>query len=233
MPTMHFNCQKGPATDINLRNAIISCLNMDDLMMLAQGAKSLYYLNPSLMQKSSRWHTDESLGKYNNVDLDKAREYLAASSYNGEPLVFITTKDNNYFYKTAMLVADMVKPIGINMDVQVYDNATLKQFRTNPDKFDIFSGGLTGKLDPTLIAPLQDGWAGFYVSKRKDALCEILASEMDFNKRRAAWVDLTKVLYEDLPVITFGERSNAVVYRSSVHDLFDTMQQYYWNTWVD
>ena len=44
---------------------------------------------------------------------------------------------------------------------------------------------------------------------------------------------MTKVLYEELPIITFGERSVAVVTRNYVHNLFDTTQKYYWNTWVD
>jgi peptide/nickel transport system substrate-binding protein len=201
-------------------------------MLAAQGDKSLYYLNPSVMSKSSRWWTDESLGKYNKPDIEKAKEYLKASSYDGKPLVFITSKANDYFYKTALVVQQMVKPIGITIDVQVFDNATLQQFRNQPDKFDIFSGGLGAKDDPTLIAFLEDGWAGFYTSPKQTEYYDKLASETDFGVRYQTWVELTKVLYEELPVITFGERLNPVVSRARVHNLFDTTQKYYWNTWV-
>jgi peptide/nickel transport system substrate-binding protein len=229
-----FNFQQGPCSDVNLRNAIMSCLDMNELMMAAQGDESLYYLNPSVMSKSSRWWTDESLGKYNNVDIEKAREYLKASSYDGKkPLVFITTKANDYFYKTAMVVQQMVKPIGIEIDVQVYDNPTLQQYRMQPDKFDIFSAGLGSKVDPILIAFMEDGWAGFYKSEKKDKYYDLLSNETDFDKRYKTWVEMTKVLYEELPVITFGERTNAVVSRTTVHDLFETTQKYYWNTWID
>ena len=34
---MVFNNQSGPCADVNLRNAILACLNMDDLMMARPG----------------------------------------------------------------------------------------------------------------------------------------------------------------------------------------------------
>jgi peptide/nickel transport system substrate-binding protein len=233
MPVMIFNSKQGPCTDVNLRNAILACLDMDELMMAAQGDKSLYYLNPSVMPKSSRWWLDESLGKYNKVDLGRAKKYLEASSYDGRPLVFITTKANDYFYKTALVVQQMAKQIGITIDLRVYDNPTLQQFRNQPDKFDIFSAGLTAKVDPTLVSFMDDGWSGFYSSDRKSKYLGIMNGESDFETRRKAWIELTKVLYDELPVITFGERTVAVVARSEVRNIFETTQKYYWNTWVD
>lgn len=233
MPCAVFNFAQGPCSDVNLRNAILACLDMDELMMAAQGDESLYYLNPSVMPKSSRWWTEESLGKYNKVDLEKAKKYLTASSYKkGTPLVFITTKANDYFYKTALVIQQMVKPIGIEIDLQVYDNATLQQYRNQPDKFDIFSGGLTAKVDPTLVAFMEDGWAGFYKSDKKAQYYGIMTSESDFDTRYKAWVDMSKVLYDELPVIIFGERAVAVVARVQVQNLFDTTEKYYWNTWI-
>lgn len=229
---MIFNNAQGPCADKNLRNAILSCLNMDDLMLAAQGSADLYRLNPSYMMTSSRWYVEESLGKYNNPDLDKAKEYLSASSYNGEVLRFITTKDNDYFYKTAMVVAEAVKDVGINMDVQVYDNSTLKEYRDDPTKYDIFSGGLSDKDDPTQVVFLNSSWAGFWENDERDRLVEQLSQETDFDTRYAIWTDICKLIYEEVPNITFGERINPIVYRSNVHNIFDTKQKYYWNTWV-
>lgn len=224
--------KQGRCADVNLRNAILACLDMDELMMAAQGDKSLYFLNPSIMPKSSVWWTDESLGKYNKVNLDKAREYLKKSSYDGKPLVFITTKEFDYFYKTALVVQQMVKRAGIEIDLRVHDGPTLQQYRTQPDKFDIFSAGLTAKLDPTLVAFMEEGWAGFYSSERKTKYNKIMSEESDFNTRKKAWQEMTKAIYDELPVITFGERAVAVVCRANIRDIFETTTKYYWNTWI-
>ncbi|MCR4805291.1 MAG: hypothetical protein K5981_06505 [Clostridia bacterium] len=228
-----FNNEKGPCTDKNLRNAILACLDMDEMMLAAQGDASLYRLNPSYMMTSSAWFTDESLGKYNNRNLDKAKEYLAASSYKGETLRFVTTNAYDYFYNTALRVAQFAGEIGITIDVQSYDNATLKEYRSNPDMFDIFSGGLTAKADPTQIAFMDDSWAGFWKNEKKTELLDTMSSTTDFDTRYAAWVDLQKLIYEEVPNITFGERINPIVCRANVHDIFETTNKYYWNTWKD
>lgn len=77
---MIFNNQSGPCTDKNLRNAILACLDMNELMLAAQGSADLYRLNPCYMMTSSQWYVEESLGKYNNVDLEAAKAYLEQSS---------------------------------------------------------------------------------------------------------------------------------------------------------
>ena len=51
-------------------------------------------------------------------------------------------------------------------------------------------------------------------------------------ERLALWEELSQLLYEEVPVITFGERRNAVVTRSNVHGLFEGTKKYYWNTWL-
>ena len=233
MACMIFNNEKGLCTDKNLRNAILACLDMDELMLAAQGDASLYRLNPSYMMTSSAWFTDESAGKYNARDLDKAKEYLDASSYAGETLTFVTTNAYDYFYNTAIMVAQMAGEIGINIDVQSYDNATLKEYRSDPDKFDMFSGGLTAKMDPTQIAFMDDSWAGFWANEEKTRLLSAMSSSTDFDTRYAAWVDLQKLIYEEVPNITFGERINPIVCGADVHDIFKTTYKYYWNTWKD
>ena len=145
---------------------------------------------------------------------------------------FITTKEYDYFYKTAMLVAESVKPIGITIDVQMYDNSTLKEYRDDPTKYDIFSGGLGDKADPTQVVFLNPDWAGFWDNAEKDRLVEELSQETDFDARYAIWTDICKLIYEEVPNITFGERINPIVYRGNIHNIFDTKEKYYWNTWV-
>jgi len=233
MACLIFNNQKGPCSDVNLRRAILSCLDMDELMLAAQGDPNLYRLNPCYMMASSRWNVEDSLGKYNHPDLDAAKAYLAQSSYNGETLVYITTTAYDYYYNTAILVAQMAEQIGIKMDVQVYDNATMQEYRANPDKFDIFSGGLTAKTDPSQIAFMDETWPGFWANPEKDALLSEMSSTDDFNSRYSSWEALQRLIYTEVPNINFGERINPIVCRKNVHNLFETPQKYYWNTWKE
>ena len=79
---------------------------------------------------------------------------------------------------------------------------------------------------------MDETWAGFWSNETKNELAEQLANETDFDKRYAIWTEICKLVYEEVPNITFGERINPVVYRNYVHNIFDTKQKYYWNTWI-
>jgi peptide/nickel transport system substrate-binding protein len=232
-PGLVFNYLEGPTTDVKLRQAVLACLDMESLMMAAEGDPNFYYLSPCFMPKSSVFYNEAGLEKYQQYDVEAAKALLAESSYAGETLIYVTTKDYDYFYKTALLAADMMRQIGINVELTVVDNPTLEQMRSDPTQYSMFSCGLTAKTDPTLIAFLaSDNWAGGYASPGKTELVNKLMSTPGQAERLALWEELSELLYEEVPVITFGERRNAVVTQSNVHGLFEGTKKYYWNTWL-
>ena len=80
---------------------------------------------------------------------------------------------------------------------------------------------------------MDESWAGFWSNSDKDTLLATMSETDDYDTRYAAWVEMSKLIYEEVPNITFGERISPIVSRSNVHDLFTTTQKYYWNTWKD
>lgn len=230
--SMVFNYTQGPTADVNFRKAVVKTLNMDDLMLAAQGSKDFYYLHPCWMAKSSAFWNDIGSDIYNKPDLEEAKELLALTDYAGETITFITTKDNDYFYKTALLVSDSMRKIGINVDLQVYDNATLQQLRNDPTKYNIFSSGIGTKDDPSLIAFMGEGWAGGYSSERKSEIMSKMLSEPDQEKRMELWKEACNIIYDELPAVTFGERRIGTVTSKKVENLFEGTRKYFWNMWV-
>lgn len=231
-PSMILNYIEGPTKDIKLRQAIAACLDTEELMIAAEGDPDFFYLHPNFMAKSSVFWNNAGNDIYSKADLEKAKKLVEESSYNGETLVYLTTKDFDYFYKTALLSADMMRKAGIEIDLQVVDNATLGQLRNDPSKYSMFSAGLTSKPDPSLIAFMGEGWAGFYNSEKKAHYYDILTTELNQEKRIEAWKEMSEVLYEEVPAITFGERRVATVTNKKVNNLFEGTKKYYWNTWV-
>ena len=53
-----------------------------------------------------------------------------------------------------------MRQIGINVVLQVLDNATLKQLRRDSNEYRFFSAGFTAKVAPSLIAFMDEGWPG-------------------------------------------------------------------------
>lgn len=230
--SMVFNYKQGPTADVNFRKAVMKTLNMDDLMMAAQGSPDFYYLHPCWMPKASAYWNEVGSDIYNKPDLEEAKRLLALTDYAGETLTFITTKDNDYFYKTALLVCDSIRKIGINVEMEVYDNATLQQLRADSTKYNIFSSGLSAKDDPTLIAFMGEGWPGEYSSERKSEIMLKMVSEPDPQKRMELWEEACAIIYDELPAISFGERRIGTVTTKKVENLFEGSRKFFWNIWV-
>jgi peptide/nickel transport system substrate-binding protein len=74
-----------------------------------------------------------NLGKGN---LDEARKMLRESGYNGEKIVLLATTDIPVQTAMAAVVADTLKRIGMNVDAQAMDWATVLQRRTNRNPVD-------------------------------------------------------------------------------------------------
>lgn len=230
--SMVFNYKQGPTADENFRKAIIKCLDMNDLMLAAQGSPDFYYLHPCWMPKTSAYWNEVGSDVYNKPDLEEAERLLALTDYAGETLTFITTKDYDYYYKTALLVCDSIRKIGINVEMQVYDNATMQELRGDTTKYNIFSSGLTAKDDPTLIAFMDEGWPGEYSSERKSEIMSKLVSEPDPQKRMELWEEACRIIYDELPAVTFGERRVGTVTSNKVQNLFEGTRKHFWNIWV-
>ncbi len=233
MPCMILDKEDGPTADVNLRKAILCCLDMNSIMLAAEGSEDFFFADSSWMPSYSRFFYDKGdNGEWNSFDPDKAKEYLAKSSYKGEPLVYLTSKDYSYMYDSAIVSSQYMKDIGINVDLQVLDYATLNEYRNDKTKFDIFSGGLTAKPYPSLIAFMGDKWAGKWVSAEKTKLVEQLNNSVDPKEQEELWHQLSKVIYDEVPIIKFGERRSLYITNSRVAYTYDGGMNYYWNSWI-
>ena len=232
MPAMVFNMKEGILTNHKIRQAILYILDMEEIMIAAEGDPRFFELHPCWMPSGSSWWNNSGGDIYNRPDPEKAKQLLGEAGYNGEKIIWITTKDIDYFYKTAMVASTQMGKIGLNVDVQVIDNATLRELRNIPDAYNIFSAGLTQKPDPTLIAFMKNGWAGWYDTGEKHRLVEKLVAEVDQEKRQELWEEMSSILYQQVPVITFGERKTGVVMRDRLNNFWTGSEAYYWNVWL-
>lgn len=94
--------------------------------------------------KAANWLCPDSVAGYDAdvpvppQDMDKAREYLSKSSYNGESIVLLGT--NGLFERSKEVyqaVASMLTEAGFVVELQVLDTATVKTMRANKE-YDLY-----------------------------------------------------------------------------------------------
>ena len=118
---MMFNHQHGPTADINFRRAVQAIVDAEQVVAAAVADPAFATVNPSFYPPESAYNTDACAALYNQVDADKAREYLAASNYAGEKVIVQTIGTSASHVRTGLSIAEQMQSIGINAEMVKYD----------------------------------------------------------------------------------------------------------------
>ena len=227
------NHKQGLMANKKIRQAFLAALDMEPIMAAAIGNRDFYRLDAGLFYpEQPLWHSAVSKNAYSQNDKEKARRLLREAGYNGSPVRWITTKEYEWMYKSALVSKQQLEAAGFAVDLQVVDWATLVQSRNKPEAFDVFSTGFTFTADPALATSLQCNWPGWWCTEEKDRLLADLAREIDPKKRRALIDRLQTIFYEDVGRVKLGDYFALDAVRKEVRNFRSTPELFFWNVWL-
>lgn len=217
--TAVFNTKEGPAADPNLRRAIFYALDKEPIMLASVGNPDFYTLDPSwIPDPNSFWYTTAGVpDDWTKPDIEKAKEYLAQSDYDGTPLRWLVASEQyEKHFLTAITAAQQLEEIGIIVEIQENPMANYIQLRADPSKMDVFSSFLPTYVDPTSIAYLNPTYPGFWTDSEKMDLMAQLASELDPEKRKAIFEKVHSLSYDQFPFVKYGTEAALNAVRTGV-----------------
>jgi peptide/nickel transport system substrate-binding protein len=233
-PMAVFNKEKGVFTDKKMRQAFALALDMDSIMKASFTSEEFYRLDSSILfQEQSQWWSEAGSEMYNQANLEKAKQLVAEAGYNGEKIRWITTKQYDYMYNIAVVAAEQLKEIGLNIELEVVDYATIVERRANPDEYEIFSGATTFTPDPGIWPCWDEKWGGFWVDAKKDELLKQVNNEMDPDKRKAKYDELHAHYWDEVPMVKFGDFFILTAKMPSLKGFEPTPFPFFWNTWIE
>ncbi|WP_324668803.1 ABC transporter substrate-binding protein [Geochorda subterranea] len=200
-----FNKKQGLMANQTLRQAAQAALDMQPILAAAYGLPTFYRLEPSYYPPGTPWYSKAGAHYYNQKNRALARELMGRAGYRGEPIRLIATTEYDYIYKIATVVAAQWQQAGFNVDLQIYDWATLLDRRSKPDAYDAFVTGHAFVPDPSLITIFGSEYPGWWDSPEKNRLLQAFNSEMDHARRLELWNQLQELIYEEVPAIRVGE----------------------------
>jgi peptide/nickel transport system substrate-binding protein len=127
------------------------------------------------------------------------------AGYNGEKITLMTSQAYKHHYDSCVVMTKQMKDAGFNIDMQVYDWATLISKRGDPKQWDLFFTHHGFVPDPALLSFMNDSYAGWWVTDKKKALAEELGKTIDEKARAAVWGKIQALVYEEVPVIKTGD----------------------------
>lgn len=168
--SLAFNCSENSIfQDVNARKAVAYAIdNQGVIDGVDQGFGELCYTAFASIfpDFDSKWETED----YYNYNIEKAKELIASTNYNGEPLT-IMFENNDRLASVAQVIQAYVREIGINLEIFPCDGALFRTYRFDNTKADILmftagsstfgSSSLIGNLnavapDKTLIGIKED-----------------------------------------------------------------------------
>ncbi|WP_462413187.1 ABC transporter substrate-binding protein [Neobacillus sp. Marseille-QA0830] len=214
--TFVFNKKQGPFTDQKLRQAVNTGINNKDVLMGAFGNDKFYRLDNGLMYKDqAKWYTDAGKEYYNQHDKEKAKQLLKESSYKGEEIRILTTRDYEYSYNSAVVLKEELEKIGIKVKLDVVDWATLTTKRNDPASWDAFITGFSPVSLPTQTLPLDPGYAGWPVDEKLQQYTEQIRTAASDQDAYKVWEQMQEYAWKEyVPYIKIGDYYTFHAYRN-------------------
>jgi peptide/nickel transport system substrate-binding protein len=178
----------------------------------------------------SRNETSAGADPFRKPDLAKAKQLLAESGYKGEKVVVLVPTDVTYLNAEALMTVQTLRSIGMNVDAQNMDWASIGARRAKRDapehggwniyvtvagQFDVDSPITNAYLSPSCGNSLP-GWP---CDKELDTLRTEWIKETNPAKRKQLLDAFQARAYEAVPYVSLGQYSAATAARSSLKHL--------------
>ncbi len=179
------------------------------------------------------WYNDAGKEIYGKRDLDKAKKLMADAGYKGEEIRWITTKDYDYMYRSALVASEQMKEAGFNVKLLVQDWPTEISNTDKPEAYELFSTGIGFVGDPTGTAAFTPEWSGWNTSARNAANYQALIHETDPTKRKQLFVEQQQIFWEEVPYMRWGDNFSFRAWRKEVQGMSEPSEFFAWNAWLD
>lgn len=223
--------------NLAMRQAVQAAFDHTPMLQSGRGGDEFIRLDPGLMMQQTPWYTKAGEEFYNVNDPELAKSRLQEAGYAGEPLRFMTTQEYSYMYGEAIVAKQQLEAVGITVDLQVMDWATVLERRAKPEEWDMFGTGHGFVPDPSQISYVgqMNQYPGWWSSESSLALAADLLAESDFDTRKKTFEEIQTAHYTEIPAIKIGDSSN-VSFRSALVGGWDGQFERgikFWNLWLN
>ena len=233
--TQHFTFNILPGRwihdDINFRKAVQYAIDKDAINAAVFGGQAQIidiYGSPAFTSRPVA-------GQYSTYerDLEKAKEYLAASDYDGQEFE-VVVRSGSPSEQTAQVIQGTLYEIGINMKITAVDAATFIDITRGTGEFD-------ARLDINTSSVLDEDSLYLYYAtssyelpnldyprgQEMSDLVNAARVEPDDEKRTAMYADVCSIVNDDAVAIYTLVDVNTIAYRSDLTGVYASMAKYY------
>ncbi len=232
------NWSQPPTDNLKFRQAVQAAINNADIMQAATDGS--WKPNLSLQYPGTTYYTEVGKELLDQHNPDKAKELLKEAGYHNEKVVLLTNKDYPVLYNSALVMAEQLKAVGINVQLQVLDWPSALQMSMKgsaPWNF-FFTGWITyvaqggmqtlrpmAEPNPVFTSP------GGKVPEQFMKDFNEVSNGTTLADRQAAFADAQKIAFQDVMVIPFGVTPKIQGVRADVEHYVPFYNPRMYNVW--
>ena len=240
MAILRFNSLHPPFNDPKMRAAVRLGVNQEDYMRAARGDDtSTWSVCRSLWPEHTPYYKDEGSASM-PASLEQARAALKDAGYTGQPVVILNPADNADIGPLGYVTADLLKRMGMTVDLRDSDWGTVVQRRASREPVEkggwsIFhtTGPAVGLADPAMSYTVRGqgaaGWTGWWGDARAEALTQEWLNARDPAGQRRAAEALGTLALDQAGTIPLGQFVGRTAHRTGLAGVLPGPLSYPWN----
>lgn len=224
-----FNTTEGILTDEQVRHAILAGMNNEEIMIGGYSSPDYFTLNHNFTNpQQEMWAVESGRDLFNQNNPERAQELLEASSYNGETIRLLTTRDYISMHNATVVLDAQLRALGFNTEIINVDFPTFMERRSGTSDWDIFITSNGYNILPTQILALDPSWAGFNSEFITDTILNIRLADSQ-EEATEYWSQLVQYVYDYAAFTPIGHFKNAMATSSDVEGFIFFDHPVYWN----
>ena len=215
-----------------LRRAVQTAIDKVPALQVAISPEKLWRANGSFLPVGNIWYSESGVENFSRGDPEAARKMAEQAGYQGEPIKFMVSTNYRFHYDIAVVYTRQLAQAGFNIDLQVYDWATLIKKRSQPDQWDLFFTHHGFVPDPILISVMNDNYPGWWATPERNELIARFTASSDPAERLAIWSDIQATIYEQVPTMKTGDVYTYNIASPKLQGLSEStlIWPHFWNT---
>ena len=230
-PYFVFNTKEGVMASLPVRKAVQTSFGEGEMLAAGFGDTRFFTAEANHFPKGTPFYSTAGSASYNERDAVKAKGQAGAAGYKGETIRILTSRQYDFHYNMALIMAEQLKRAGFKPELNVVDWATLVQRRNDAKLWDIYITH-SGQFPEPMLSPPQlgEGAPGWWSSPAKQAALAALNQEPNPAKRGPLWAKVQQVVYDEVPYIQVGKFASLSARSPALQGYTPFTYPFFWNT---
>jgi peptide/nickel transport system substrate-binding protein len=238
---MRMNFLHPPMNDQKVRQAIMYAIEQESYMQALVGPPEYYTVCGAMFMCGTPLETEAGSEPLLTQNLERARELLAESSYNGEPIVIMYPTDVITLSGYPPVTAQAMEEVGFNVDLQAMDWQTLVSRRAStepPDQggWHIFHTNWVGfDINNPIVSQAlvsrgtNGGWFGWPEFSDIEELRQSFARAEDAQEQLKVAEQVQERAYEEALYLPMGQYREIAIYGDHLEGVLEGPAPIFWN----